>query len=159
MSVCQTFGSEKTTSNRLRWNEACVFSSRVVLFDSSHLILTQFFSLSSDLGSRLSNPGTAANQRFGGSPSEEAVRSRTVDVTGRNRPWLFLTQSVSSAARLVDKHFPQNPDFGSSNETHSSHEIQTKERFSRSRKENEKKRKTRSEELVLPEDPLDSMFH
>jgi ribosome biogenesis protein BRX1 len=52
----------------------------------------------------------------------------------------------------------QNPDFVSPNEIRSM-EHKRKNNSYISRKENEKKRKTRSEELVLPEDPLDSVFH
>jgi ribosome biogenesis protein BRX1 len=51
----------------------------------------------------------------------------------------------------------QNPDFVSPNEIRS---MQNKRKgFSyESRKKAEKNRKTRKEELVLPEDPLDSVF-
>jgi ribosome biogenesis protein BRX1 len=51
----------------------------------------------------------------------------------------------------------QNPDFVSPNEIRA---MQHKRKGSAyvHRKENEKKRKTRKEELVLPEDPLDSVF-
>jgi hypothetical protein len=51
----------------------------------------------------------------------------------------------------------QNPDLGSPNEFRA---IQLKRKGSShvQREESQKKRKTRSEELVVPEDPLDSVF-
>jgi len=51
----------------------------------------------------------------------------------------------------------QNPDFVSPNEIRAV-EKKRKGRSYELRKENQKMRKTRKEELVLPEDPLDSVF-
>jgi ribosome biogenesis protein BRX1 len=52
----------------------------------------------------------------------------------------------------------QNPDFVSPNEIRA---LQNKRKGSTylQRKESEKKRKTRNAEIVIPEDPLDSVFH
>ena len=52
----------------------------------------------------------------------------------------------------------QNPDFVSPNEIRAM-QYKRKGNSYVQRKESEKKRKTRQEELVLPEDPLDSVFH
>lgn len=51
----------------------------------------------------------------------------------------------------------QNPDFVSPNEIRAM-QYKRKGNSYVQRKESEKKRKTRQEELVLPEDPLDSVF-
>ena len=51
----------------------------------------------------------------------------------------------------------QNPDFVSPNEVRSM-EKKRKGMSYEQRKESQKKRKTRQEQLVLPEDPLDSVF-
>lgn len=51
----------------------------------------------------------------------------------------------------------QNPDFVSPNEIRSMHNKRKNNSYVQ-RKESEKKRKTRKEELVVPEDPLDSVF-
>lgn len=154
MSVCQTFGNEKNTITRLRWNETSSdfsYELCLLIIFSSHTPSLQIWVRNYQILEQQPTNALEAHLAKKTSGKEEATSLVEIGPRFVLNPIRIFRGSFGGQTLF------QNPDFVSPNEIRAM-QYKRKNNAYVQRKENEKKRKLHKEDIVVPEDPLGLVF-